>query len=145
MPPILSAPFFHEVGITKSNKKIKWFKKFSFSYASKKAYGFAGIFDEGNIGFAKTKYAGFNLFRFDRLIQGVGENKGYRPQQIFGNPQSHSYQRIFGEIHLNGQSVSHIKDGFIWDDQDEFEFIDKLKKIYRWEKSIYLIKQKIID
>ena len=50
---------------------------------SKKAYGFAGIFDEGNIGFAKTKYAGFNLFRFDRLFQGVGENKGYRPQQIF--------------------------------------------------------------
>jgi hypothetical protein len=128
MPPILNAPFFHEVGVAKSNKKIKWFKKFSFSYASKKAYGFAGIFDEGNIGFAKTKYAGFNLFRFDRLIQGVGENKGYRPPQIFGNPQSHSYQRIFGEIHLDGQSVSHIKDGFIWDDREEEEFIEKLKK-----------------
>ena len=55
--------------------------------------------------FSKTKYAGFSLFRFDRLIQGVGENKGYRPSQIFGNPQSHSYQRIFGEIHLDGQSV----------------------------------------
>jgi hypothetical protein len=128
MPPILNAPFFHEVGVTKNNKKIKWFKKFSFSYASKKAYGFAGIFDEGNIGFAKTKFAGFNLFRFDRLIQGVGENKGYRPPQIFGNPQSHSYQRIFGEIHLDGQSVSHIKDGFIWDDREEEEFIEKLKK-----------------
>ena len=128
LPPILNAPFFHEVGETKSNKKIKWFKKFSFSYASKKAHGFAGIFDEGNVGFAKTKYAGFNLFRFDRLIQGVGENKGYRPAEIFGNPQSHSYQRIFGEIHIDGQSVSHIKDGFIWDDQEENEFIQKLKK-----------------
>ena len=129
MPPILNAPFFHEVGVVKNNKKIKWFKKFDFSYGSRKAYGYAGIFDEGNVGFAKTKYAGFNLFRFDRLIQGVGENAGYRPPEIFGNPQSHSYQRIFGEIHLNGQSVSHIKDGFIWDDNDEQEFINKLKKI----------------
>ena len=128
MPPILNAPFFEEVGVAKNNKKIKWYKTFSFSYGTKRAYGFAGIFDEGNVGFAKTKFAGFNLFRFDRLIQGVGENLGYRPAEIFGNPQSHSYQRIFGEIHLNGQSVSHIKDGFIWDDNDEQEFIDKLKK-----------------
>ena len=30
---------------------------------------------------------------------------------------------------MNGQSVSHIKDGFIWDDNDEQEFINKLKKI----------------
>tara|TARA_Y100000294_G_scaffold64024_1_gene60725 strand:- start:22 stop:1587 length:1566 start_codon:yes stop_codon:yes gene_type:complete len=129
MPPVLNAPFFHEVGVAKSNKKIRWHKNFSFSYGkSKIAKGFAGIFDEGNIGFAKTKYAGFNLFRYDRLIQGVGENKGYRPSDIFGNPQSHSYQRIFGEIHLNNQPVSHIKDGFIWDDVDEKELIEKLKK-----------------
>ena len=138
MPPILNAPFFQEVGVAKNNKKIKWYKTFSFSYGNKRAYGFAGIFDEGNVGFAKTKYAGFNLFRFDRLIQGVGENLGYRPAEIFGNPQSHSYQRIFGEIHLNGQSVSHIKDGFIWDDNDEQEFIDKLKKtLQKGDLNIY--------
>jgi len=128
MPPILTAPFFHEVGVVKNNKKIKWFKKFSFSYGTKRAYGFVGIYDEGKLGFSKTKYSGFSLFRFDRLIQGVGENKGYRPQEIFGDPKSHSYYRIFGEVHLNDQSVSHIKDGFIWDDNDEKEFIDKLKK-----------------
>jgi len=128
IPPVLYAPFFHEVGKTKSNKKIKWFKKFSFTYASKKAYGFAGIYDEGNIGFSKIKHSGFSLFRFDRLIQGVGENKGYRPQEIFSDPKSHSYYRIFGEIHLNNQPVSHIKDGFIWDDKDESELVEKLKK-----------------
>ncbi len=129
MPPLLHAPFFHEVGVVKNNKKIKWYKNISFKYANSKiANGFAGIFDEGNIGFAKTKYAGFNLFRRNRLIKGVGENEGYRPQEIFGNPQSHSYQRIFGEIHLDDQEVSHTKDEFLWDDQELVEFIDKLKK-----------------
>ena len=129
MPPLLNAPFFHEAGIVKNNKKIKWHKQINIKYGkSKKAIGFAGIFDEGNIGFAKTKYAGFNLFRRDRLIKGVGENEGYRPSEIFGNPQSHSYQRIFGEIHLDDQEVSHTKDDFLWDDDELIEFIDKLKK-----------------
>lgn len=139
MPPILQAPFFHEVGIVKNNKKIKWFKNISFSYGkSKIANGFAGIFDEGNIGFAKTKYAGFNLFRRNRLIKGVGENQGFRPPEIFGNNQSHSYQRIFGEIHLDYQDVSHTKDEFLWDDEDYKDFIDKLKKaVQKGEVNIY--------
>ena len=134
MPPFLNAPFFHEVGIVKNNKKIKWYKQVNIKYGkSKRATGFAGIFDEGNIGFAKTKYAGFNLFRRDRLIKGVGENEGYRPAQIFGNPQSHSYQRIFGEIHLNDEQVSHAKDAFLWSADEESEFIDKLKKFIQKE------------
>ena len=116
------------MGVVKSNKKFKWFKKFSFTYGSKKAHGWVGIFDEGNLGFSKVKFAGFSLFRFDRLIQGVGENKGYRPQDIFSDPKSHTYYRIFGEIHLNDQKVSHIKDKFIWADLDEQQLIEKLKK-----------------
>ena len=131
MPQTLYAPFFHEVGKTKSNKKIKWLKKFDFKYGDKRASGFAGIYDEGQIGFSKVKFSGFNLFRFDRLIQGVGENKGYRPTKIFGDPKSHSYYRIFGEIHLDDQPVSHIKDGFIWDDKDEHELVEKLEKILK--------------
>jgi hypothetical protein len=34
----------------------------------KKLQVLLGIFDEGKIGFSKTKYGGFNLFRRNRLI-----------------------------------------------------------------------------
>ena len=34
--PILNAPFFHEVGVVKNNKKIKWFKNLIFHMAKKK-------------------------------------------------------------------------------------------------------------
>jgi len=129
MPPLLNAPFFYEVGKVKNNKKIKWIKDINFKYGkSKSVSGYAGIFDEGRLSFAKTKYAGFSLFRRNRLILGVGEDEGYRPSEIFGNKQSHRHQRIFGEIHLDDQEVSHTKDNFLWDDQELTEFIEKLKK-----------------
>ena len=54
-------------------------------------------------------YAGFSLFRRNRLIVGV-KDEGYRPSEIFGNKQSHRHQRIFGELHLNDQEVSHTKE-----------------------------------
>ena len=129
LPPILNAPYFHEVGVVKNNKKLKWIKDINFKYGeSKNVTGYVGIFDEGRLGFAKTKYAGFSLFRRNRLIVGVGEDEGYRPSEIFGNKQSHRHQRIFGELHLNDQEVSHTKDSFLWDDKELMEFIDKLKK-----------------
>ncbi len=129
MPPLLNAPFFYEVGKVKNNKKMKWIKNINFKYGNSKSVdGYVGIFDEGRLGFAKTKYAGFSLFRRNRLIIGVGEDEGYRPSEIFGNKQSHRHQRIFGEIHLDDQEVSHTKDSFLWDDKELAEFIDKLKK-----------------
>lgn len=134
IPPILSAPFFYEVGKVKSEKKIKWKKDISFKYGrTKQVNGFAAIFDEGNIGFSKTKYAGFNLFRRDRLIKGVGENEGFRPSSIFGDNKSHRFYRIFGELHLDDQEVSHTKDEFLWEDDDFNEFLDKLKKLLQKE------------
>jgi hypothetical protein len=130
MPPVLHAPFFHEVGVVKNNKKLKWIKDISFNYGnSKSASGYIGIFDEGRLNFSKTKYAGFSLFRRNRLIVGVGEDEGYRPSEIFGaDRKSHRHQRIFGELHLNDQEVSHTKDAFLWDDNELSEFIEKLKK-----------------
>ena len=133
-PPVLNAPFFFEVGKVKNERKIKWIKDISFKYGkSKKVSGFAGIFDEGRVGFSKTKYAGFNLFRRDRLIIGVGENEGFRPQPIFGDSKSHRWQRIFGELHLDDQDVSHTKDSFIWEDDEYGEFEDKLKNYLQKE------------
>tara|TARA_B100000787_G_scaffold141292_1_gene110361 strand:+ start:805 stop:2349 length:1545 start_codon:yes stop_codon:yes gene_type:complete len=134
IPPILNAPFFYEQGLVKNEKKIKWIKDIDFKYGkSKKIIGFAAIFDEGKIGFSKSKYAGFNLFRRNRLIKGVGENEGFRPPSIFGDNKSFRNYRIFGELHLDDQEVSHTKDEFLWDDEDFNEFLDKLKKCLQKE------------
>jgi len=128
MPPLLIAPFFHEQGKVKNEKKIKWIKDVNFKYGKTKIVtGFAGIFDEGRVGFSKKKYGGFNLFRRNRLIIGVGENQGFRPPSIFGDSGSHRWQRIFGELHLDDQDVSHTKDDFLWEDADYAEFEYKLK------------------
>lgn len=75
---------------------------------------------------ASTKYAGFSLFRRNRLIEGSGDDK-YRPQTIFGTPNDFVYQRLFGELHLEGFDVSHTKDGFRWDDNEE-PFLELLKE-----------------
>lgn len=126
MPDILTAPYFLDADQKKNNlKKIKWFKKISFKYGAKKrlAYGYAAIRDP-----ASTKLAGFALFRRDRLIQGVGEDEGYRPLEIFKAPNSFVYQRVIGEIHLDEEEVAHTKDGFQWSLDEEHDFIKKLKE-----------------
>ena len=84
------------------------------------ARGFAAILAKGD-----TKRAGFALFRRGRIIQGSGDEH-YRPDVIFGSPTSFRYQRIFGELELEGFSVSHTKTGFQWDENEE-PFIDLLK------------------
>lgn len=85
-----------------------------------RASGFAALRREGS-----TKYAGFSLFRRNRLIEGSGDEK-YRPQTIFGMPNDFVYQRMFGELHLEGFEVSHTKDGFRWDENEE-PFLELLK------------------
>ena len=75
---------------------------------------------------ASTRYAGFSLFRRNRLIEGSGDDK-YRPRAIFGTPNDFVYQRLFGELHLEGFDVSHTKDGFRWDENEE-PFLELLKE-----------------
>ena len=74
---------------------------------------------------ASTAQAGFALFRRKRLIEGSGEDS-YRPQEIFGASTTAPYQRLFGELHLKGFEVSHTKDGFQWDENEE-PFLDLLR------------------
>jgi hypothetical protein len=83
--------------------------------------GFAALRETGS-----TSGAGFALFRRGRLIQGSAD-EGYRPEEIFGRSNSFTYQRLFGELHLDGFKVSHTKDGFQWDDDEEF-FLELLKE-----------------
>lgn len=117
-PNILNAPYFK----TPTKSDIEWRKKISFDFGNGlSVHGFAAILETGS-----TRKAGFSLFRRGRVIQGSGDD-GYRPRQIFGGPNRFTYQRLFGELHLEGFDVSHTKDGFRWDENEE-PFLDLLRE-----------------
>ena len=129
-PKILCAPF-HEKA---SETPRLWRKEIDFDFGmGLRARGFAALRETGS-----TTHAGFALFRRNRLIQGSAD-EGYRPKLIFGNPNSYTYQRLFGELHLEGFEVSHTKDGFQWDENEE-PFLELLKQELD-EKPIPLLDQ----
>lgn len=116
-PEILSAPPYSEP----TAEPRLWRKEIDFSFGEgKRVTGFAALRQEGS-----TTHAGFALFRRNRLILG-SDDETYRPQEIFGNSNSYRYQRLFGELHVEGFEVSHTKDGFHWDDFEE-EFLTRLR------------------
>lgn len=79
---------------------------FDFNGETKRIYGFVGLLDEGS-----TSGAGFTLIRYGRVIVGGYEN-GYRPEEIFEKSNSYIYQRLFGELNLDGWKVTQTKDAF---------------------------------
>lgn len=129
-PGILSAPYYLDAeGPTK-----EWRKEIRFDFGrGMTVRGFAALRDP-----ASVRRAGFALFRRKRLIQGSGD-EGYRPRAIFGNSNSYTYQRLLGELHLEGFEVSHTKDGFKWD-ENEVAFLDILKD-HLDEEPLPLLKQ----
>ena len=117
-PQILVAPYYQTPGA----QPIEWRKNIDFDFGcGLHVCGFAAIRET-----ASTSVAGFALFRRNRLIQGSAD-EGYRPEYVFGKPNSYRYQRIYGELHLNGFEVSHTKDGFQWDEQED-AFLEILKE-----------------
>lgn len=93
---------------------ILWHKDIDFDFgAGLSVRGFAALRET-----ASTTSAGFSLFRRRRLIVGSADEK-YRPQELVGTPNTYQAQRLFGELHLEGFEVSHTKDGFQWDDNEE--------------------------
>ena len=118
VPPILIAPYVRD---PEGSSAREWRKAISFDLGGgMKVTGFAALRDPGN--YARS---GFALFRRNRLIQGSGED-GYRPSLIFAQPGSYRYLRLFGELHLDGFEVSHTKDGFRWDENEQ-PFLELLK------------------
>ena len=117
-PEILIAPYYRDP----SGDAVTWKKHINFDLGNGlRVFGFAALRK-----IASTSRAGFALFRRGRLIQGSGD-EGYRPPIIFGRSNSYTYQRLFGELHLEGFNVSHTKDGFQWDDTEE-PFLQLLKE-----------------
>jgi len=117
-PMILYAPYFKDEG----GNRVEWRKEIDFDFGGGlEVSGFAGLLET-----ASTSSAGFSLFRKSRVIEGSGDD-GYRPEYIFKKPNSYVYQRMFGELHLSGFEVSHTKDGFRWDENEE-AFLGILKE-----------------
>lgn len=117
-PSILKSPYYKDP----SSPSRLWRKDIAFDLGGgMSVYGFAAIRETGNL-----SRAGFALFRRKRLIEGSGD-EGYRPDAIFGKSNSFRYQRLFGELHLEGFDVSHTKDGFRWD-ENEGPFLELLEE-----------------
>lgn len=129
-PGILEAPYARDPdGPTRT-----WWREIDFDFGDGLTVrGFAGLRDPGS----HTR-SGFALFRRGRLIQGSGE-EGYRPTAIFRTPGNYRHLRLFGELHLEGFEVSHTKDGFRWDENEE-PFLEILER-YLDEDDLPMLRQ----
>lgn len=117
-PKVLNAAYFKD----KDGPIREWRKPIAFDFGNGlSVHGFAALRETAN-----TAKAGFALFRRGRVIQGSGD-EGYRPSYIFGSSNSYRYQRLFGELHLDGFEVSHTKDGFRWDENEQ-PFLELLRE-----------------
>lgn len=115
---VLRAPYAKD---DKGEPKL-WRKPIQFDFGKGlKATGFGALRKTGS-----TTRAGFALFRRNRLIEG-GADETYRPEFIFGKPNSFVFQRLFGELHLEGFEISHTKDGFRWEEHEE-AFLELLRE-----------------
>ncbi len=107
-------------------RNTEWKKQidFSFDFNEKKynVTGFVGIMG-GKGSFPK---AGLALFRYDRAVIG-GYDSNYKPNEIFGQAQSQVSLKLFGELNMEDFPVNQAKDGFVWDDGLEDEFLKYLK------------------
>jgi hypothetical protein len=117
MPDVLTASYYKDDTLSPQ----QWAKKIDLDFGNgRRIWGIAALLAK-----ASTSGAGFALFRRKRLILGSGD-EGYRPEQIFRKSNSYTYQRLFGELHVEGFSVSHTKDGFQWDELEE-SILEQLK------------------
>lgn len=117
-PRILCAPRYSD----RSAEAREWRKEIDFDFGDGlRSTGFAALREKASIA-----EAGFALFRRNRVIQGSGDET-YRPHFIFGQPNSFRFQRLFGELHVEGFAVSHTKDGFKWDENEQ-AFLELLKE-----------------
>lgn len=106
-PKVLNVPRYDDI----KGEAIYWKKPIDFQIEDGLSVkGFVAIREK-----ASTAEAGFALFRRGRVIEGSFDD-GFRPDFIFGAPNSYRYQRVFGELHLEGFDVNFTKKGIQWDE-----------------------------
>lgn len=123
-PPILKALKYSSPGVPAQGgmaSTVEWRKDIALDFGKgQRVTGFAALRETGS-----TPFAGFALFRRGRLIEG-SHDETYRPSFIFKQTNSYPYQRLFGELHVEGFEVSHTKDGFRWEEYEDI-FLEFLK------------------
>lgn len=130
-PKILSAPFPYD----SKTEPILWKKEIDFEIDKGK------MFVKGFVALRETMSnteSGFALFRRGRVIEGSAD-QGFRPKEIMGDTGSPEFKRIFGELHLEGFSVSFTKKGIKWDENMDI-FLDLLRSDLN-QPSFPLLKQ----
>jgi Histidine kinase-, DNA gyrase B-, and HSP90-like ATPase len=124
-PDILKAIAYTSPGVQAQGEGIvpvEWRKSIDLDFGGGQCVkGFAALREVGS-----TPLAGFALFRRDRLIEGSFD-ESYRPSYVFKQTNSYPYQRLFGELHVEGFEVSHTKDGFRWEEFEDI-FLEHLKE-----------------
>lgn len=81
------------------------------------------------------------MLRRGRVIVGGSENN-YRPTELFGDSNSYTWQRLYGELHMDNWPVTQAKDNFDWHNSGlEESFISTLKPLIEEFRK----KQKILE
>lgn len=95
---------------------------------------------------ASLRDAGFTLMRRGRVIVG-GPEKNYRPTELFGDPNSYAYQRLFGELHMDNWPVTQAKDDFDWHtsglEERFIEILSEISKSYRLKTQHIRVRQRV--
>lgn len=119
-------PLFYDEHECLLFRNRKWRRNIDFNFEfdgrTHNVTGFVGILAHGGFG-----RAGFALFRRNRVVIG-GDDFNYKPEEIFGQAQSTIAHKLFGELNLEDFPINQAKDGFVWDDGLEEQFIKELKR-----------------
>lgn len=127
----LIAPYWK----TPDEKPIVWKKDINFEAGPYKVKGFIGILER----MSTNTDNGFLLFRRNKVI-GTSYDSKYRPRKLCGDVGSPRYKRIYGELELEGFSVSFTKNNFTQDDDLEV-FIEELAKDLQKDNSFKIFDQ----
>lgn len=127
----LVAPYWK----TPEQPPIVWKKDIIFETQKYKVRGFIGILERMSTSIDN----GFLLFRRNKVI-GTSYDTKYRPKKLCGDPGSPRFKRIYGELELEGFSVSFTKNSFTQDD-DLDAFIEALYEDLLKDKSFKIFDQ----
>lgn len=114
---------------------IIWKKDIIFEAGPYKVHGFIGILDKMSTSIDN----GFLLFRRNKVI-GTSYDTKFRPKKLCGDVGSPRFKRIYGELELEGFSVSFTKNSFTQDDDLEV-FIEELAKDLQKDESFKIFDQ----